>query len=170
MANRFIQNYKNLRSARREYKQARADLDAYYQSIIRDVSLEEFIWNVEMLKAFCKSLPQDRSTLAQMKNYVEAFEINGRIFRATTCFFKLNQKMFEDTIFEQTLTLKDVGKCANNHSNGTIIEKCCADCPHFEELVKYQSLWGVMNAAKQKREDAKQQLFSVLWKQNTKGK
>jgi len=165
-----VQDYKHLIAARREYKKARTDLDTYYTSIVQRVDLGEFTFNVGLMKIFCELLPKDEGQPKFEEEFVAQYELYSPILRATTCFFKLHQPVYVGDIFEHVLSMKEVGRCINNKENGTINEKFCAGCPHFEELVKYQFLYGDMKRAKQKREDAKQQLFSHFWKQQTKGK
>ncbi len=166
----LIQDYKNLWSARKGVKKARTNLDSYYKSIIKDVLYGEFMWNLGMKELFAASLPKDEGQPDFKEKFVEAYESYSRICRATTCFFRLCHIMYKDTIFEQKLTIKEIGRCINNNEDGTIHEQFCDECKHFAELVQYQSLRGLVAAAERKRKDAKKQLFSHFWKQQTKGK
>lgn len=168
MAN-IVQDYKNWKSACRDYKKAQDDFNIQYQSMIRYMSLDEFMFNIGLMKLFTLSLPKNEGQPNYEQEFVQQYELSARTFRSTACFFKLNQKLYQGTLFETNLSIKEVGTCMNNHDNGMIIEFACEGCPCFEELAKYQALRGRVAAAKQKREDAKQQLFSRFWKHQAKG-
>ena len=164
------QDYKNWKLARKEFKKAKTDLDAYYQSIIKDVKLPEYIWNIKVMNLFIESMPKDEGQPDFKEKFVAEYEMHSSIWHAKSCFYRLRDKMYAGTLFEQDLSLKEVQRCMNNHEDGTIHEFACCTCQHFKELVQYQMLIADVAEAKQKRENARKQFFSHFWKQNTKGK
>ena len=90
---------------------------------------------------------------------------SGLPAQAGACLFRVNVK---DEISGLTLFISRKFRCQQNCSDGTFFESNCAGCPHFSELIKYQTLVANAAVARKNVDAAKRKLISRFRLSKTK--
>ena len=167
---KLIQDYKNWKNARVEYKKANRDLIEYATSVVAEVDLKQWADLLEARRQFNVSLPKDKLQMNHAEKYIQAYEEGVKTCRGPACFYRIVIYESPDKIGGWVYKDNVLYRCINNHVDGIIYENLCDGCSHFKELVEYQSLAGTVKSLKKKQETAKQKFFGnfAFWKSNKK--
>ncbi len=162
----LIQDYKDWQLARKNLKKARTDLRQSYEPITTEVDLHGWLACLgarKVLVAMLKGL--------EGPDFDKMYDaVNGlwrQEYPTPFCFFKLKHPT-NNVLMPEYLTVKEDLRCINNHENGHIDEKYCAECPRFAGLVAYQSLRGLVDDLQQKEQKARQKLIGRFRLSKTK--
>ena len=165
---KLIQDYKNWKSARVEYKDAKRDWVKYINSIVTEVDYKQLPDMLDSLHQFHESLPKDKS----QPDYVQAYEDSIKTCRSPSCIYRIVYKLPNDDCWKGRYLFKanEFNRCINNRVDGKISEELCDGCSYFKELVEFQALTGKVENLKKERQIAKQKFFGnfVFWKSNAK--
>lgn len=141
----FIQDYKDWRAKLAQFRRCNKEKNRYAWQIEGLISLEDF-------KAYAKSV------LGESKE-------GGLPAQAGACFFRVDVK---DGLSGLTIFISRKYRCQQNRSDGTFVESCCAGCPHFGELIKYQTLVADVAIARKNEDAARRKLISRFRLSKTK--
>ena len=166
---KLIEDYKNYRKAKARFDIALDDLYEQYKSMVVYVSVEECVENITVSKMFFERwLPKDSGEPNHREKFVAAFEGGIKFFRLPYCFYQLNSKSSCKIVSDEGVIdfdYKTIGRCVCNYKSEEIFEGCCDGCPNSFEMTKYRLLALFVEAAEEKREDAKKRLMSHFWRQ-----
>lgn len=153
----LVQDYKSWKNARSKLKKLESDLNEYRQSITKYVSAHQMASLLKAMQEFADLLPTDKNQPDYAEKYVAIYEQNKKNIRAPYCFFKIS---VIEPVSGFVFNSDEINRCPNNHKDGHIEDFACKDCPHFEEITKYQSLVQDVTNAKQEKINAKQKFMS----------
>ena len=165
---KLIQDYKNLKNARVEYKKANRDLIQYANSVAVELDFKQLPDFLDDLRQFAASLPNDKSQPDYVEKYTKAYTESLKTYRGPACLYRIVYKLPYDDGYLYKNNVLD--RCINNRPDGEIFENLCDGCSHFKELVEFQAFAGRVKSLKEERKNAKQKFLSnfVFWKSNTK--
>ena len=162
----LVQDYKNWRKSRKELKKAVADLYQSYEPITTEVDLNGWLGCLGARRVLVEMLKGLEGPDFD-KMYDTMIGLWRQEYPTPFCFFKLKHPT-NNVLMPEYLTVKEDLRCINNHENGHIDEKHCAECPRFAGLVAYQSLCGLVDDLQQKEQEAKRKLISRFRLSKTK--
>ena len=162
----IIQDFKDWQQTKQDTVVAQQKLSKQFNHMLGHVSIPHFGHNVAIESAFIKSSPDPKTEPQECKQYMDNY---AHLCHAYPCFYVMYNP-FDHIGMDKVYNEKQVQRCMNNLTDGTIYEAFCQGCDAFRDLVKYQSLYAQFKIAQEKQKEAKQKLLSnfVFWKHKSK--
>lgn len=172
----IIQDYKIYRKAKEAEKSAKTDLETQLRGMVKPISLSDlnsYMYQVKAFIIYAESVYNGNN----VKALTEYLKENDPLVHLPSCFcivsvgFYLRPGSILEAIValdivekerDKKIKTNDIIRCLHNHKDGTIDENCCSECPkeRFNDLVKYQSMYGQYINAQKATALAKQTLLA----------